>query len=133
MDNSSSSWWRMIVPSVASIASLALTWKIMRTKRPGSRPSERLVVRPAANLSEVADFHASLAKAEHWNPGLCDHEAFWAIDPTGFLLGELDGGVVACISGVRYNEAYGFIGYLIVLPQYRRLGLGRKMWQAGES
>ncbi|HXN87944.1 MAG TPA: GNAT family N-acetyltransferase, partial [Methylocella sp.] len=31
------------------------------------------------------------AAAEGWNPGLADDACFAAVDPEGFLIGELDG------------------------------------------
>jgi len=31
------------------------------------------------------------AKAEGWNPGIYDAEAFYNTDPKGFFVGELDG------------------------------------------
>jgi len=48
------------------------------------------------------DTAAEWAAAEGWNPGLGDATAFWATDPEGFFVGELDGEVVASISIVRY-------------------------------
>ena len=50
---------------------------------------------------EVA-FAIDLAAREGWNPGLHDAECFFSADPGGFLIGELDGEPVGCISaGLR--------------------------------
>lgn len=70
------------------------------------------------------------AAQEGWNPGLEDAAAFWAADPGGFLIGELDRQAVAVISAVRYGDHFGFIGFYIVKPGYRGRGYGWAIWQA---
>ena len=70
------------------------------------------------------------AAAEGWNPGLRDAECFYVADPKGFLLGELDGKPVGCISAIRYEEEFGFLGLYIVQPEYRGKGYGLKLWNA---
>ena len=70
------------------------------------------------------------AAAEGWNPGLDDAKCFYAADPNGFLLGELAGKPVGCISAVAYDNAYGFLGLYIVPPDYRGRGFGLKLWDA---
>lgn len=77
-----------------------------------------------------------LAALEGWNPGLGDAAAFGATDPEGFLIGELAGEMVGCISAVSYPGAddggrFGFIGFYIVLPAFRGQGLGIQLWRAG--
>jgi ribosomal protein S18 acetylase RimI-like enzyme len=79
---------------------------------------------------EEVDWALDLAAAEGWNPGLHDAGAFYAADPHGFLLGELDGEPVGCISAVAYDEGYGFIGLYIVRPEFRGRGYGFALWQA---
>ena len=69
------------------------------------------------------------AAAEGWNPGPHDGELFYATDPGGFFLGTLDGEPVACLSGVAYDESYGFLGLYIVKPEHRGKGFGLGIWQ----
>src|SRR4030088_2926288 len=38
------------------------------------------------------------AATEGWNPGLADDACFAAVDPEGFLIGELDGAPAATVS-----------------------------------
>jgi hypothetical protein len=64
------------------------------------------------------------AAAEGWNPGLSDAACFLAADPDGFLLAELDGEPIGCVSAVRYGEGFGFLGFYIVRPAHR----GRGPW-----
>ncbi len=71
------------------------------------------------------------AADEGWNPGLRDGDPFYATDPGGFFLGEIDDQPVACISVVRYGESFGFLGFYIVHPEFRGRGFGMQIWQAG--
>ncbi|AMO24146.1 GNAT family N-acetyltransferase [Ramlibacter solisilvae] len=80
---------------------------------------------------EELAFAIELAAREGWNPGLHDAECFHAADPDGFLVGELAGDPIACISAVSYAGRYGFIGLYIVRPEFRGQGYGWRLWQAG--
>lgn len=71
------------------------------------------------------------AAAEGWNPGLGDADSFYAADPNGFFIGELDNKPIATISAVKYGDTFGFIGFYIVKPEYRGKGYGLKIWNAG--
>ena len=71
------------------------------------------------------------AAQEGWNPGLHDAECFFAADPGGFLIGELDGEPIACISVVSYGGRYGFLGLYIVRPEFRGQDYGIQIWRAG--
>lgn len=75
------------------------------------------------------DFAVELAAREGWNPGLHDADCFHRADPGGFLVGLLDGRPIACISAVSYAGAFGFIGFYIVLPEYRGQGYGLQIWR----
>jgi ribosomal protein S18 acetylase RimI-like enzyme len=71
------------------------------------------------------------ARDEGWNPGLHDAASFHAADPQGFLVAEIDGVPVGCISAVAYGSAFGFIGLYIVAPAWRGRGVGMRLWSAG--
>ncbi len=71
------------------------------------------------------------AAAEGWNPGLHDVDCFYAADPSGFLMGLLEGEPIASISAVRYGTAFGFVGFYIVRPAFRGHGYGLQIWRAG--
>lgn len=77
---------------------------------------------------EDMDFILSLAKAEGWNPGLNDAFPFYYTDPHGFFLGQIGDKKIGCISAVAYNDTFGFIGFYIVLPEYRTKGFGHQLW-----
>jgi hypothetical protein len=77
------------------------------------------------------DLAVDWAAAEGWNPGLRDADAFWAADPGGFWLAELDGEPIASISVVRYGPAFAFLGFYIARPEFRGQGHGLALWRAG--
>jgi GNAT superfamily N-acetyltransferase len=77
------------------------------------------------------DIALGWAREEGWNPGLDDAAAFHAADPTGFLMGFVDGSPASCISVVKYGESFAFLGLYIVRPQHRGKGLGKAIWDAG--
>ncbi len=83
------------------------------------------VVRP----HEIPTFR-EWAAGEGWNPGRHDVEAFHVADPDGFLVGEVDGEIVAVMSAVAY-DGFAFVGHYIVKPAFRDQGHGWKLWQAG--
>jgi GNAT superfamily N-acetyltransferase len=70
------------------------------------------------------------AAAEGWNPGLADDACFATVDAGGFLIGERDGEPAATVSCVNYDEKFAFLGFYIVRPELRGLGLGLRIWNA---
>lgn len=77
------------------------------------------------------DMALDWAAGEGWNPGLRDAECFHTADPDGFLIGIVDGEPIGCISVVRYDERFGFLGFYMVVPDMRGRGFGYRLWQAG--
>jgi len=82
------------------------------------------------NRKEV-DIAIDWAAQEGWNPGLHDADCYYSADPNGFLLGLLDHEPIATISGIKYGESFGFLGFYIVKPEYRGKGYGIQIWNAG--
>ncbi|MEH6403842.1 MAG: GNAT family N-acetyltransferase [Sneathiella sp.] len=71
------------------------------------------------------------AATEGWNPGLNDLKAFYAADPNGFFMGFVQDKPVSSLSVVRYEQSYGFLGFYIVLPEFRGQGIGIATWNKG--
>ena len=68
------------------------------------------------------------AEEEGWNPGPNDIDVYWATDAEAFYGYFHEGSLIAGGSIVSYNKAFGFMGFFIVKPEYRSLGIGRKLW-----
>jgi ribosomal protein S18 acetylase RimI-like enzyme len=94
---------------------------------PGMPGTLTIATADPAGVATIVDW----AAAEGWNPGLGDAAAFRAADPTGFLLGSIDGEPVGAISVVSYDESFCFLGLYIVRPEWRGQGHGLAMWRAG--
>ena len=75
------------------------------------------------------EFIFSQAKREGWNPGLCDLSIYSSIDPKGLFVGVIDGTIIGCISGIRLDECYGFVGYYIILPEMRGRSYGIQLFR----
>jgi hypothetical protein len=80
---------------------------------------------------QEVDIAIDWAAAEGWNPGLYDPDCFYAADPNGFLIGLLGDEPIATISAVKYGDSFGFVGFYIVKPEYRGMGYGIQIWNAG--
>lgn len=80
---------------------------------------------------EAIDLAVQWAAEEGWNPGLEDADSFYQTDSQGFLVAYLDEQPIATISVVKYGEAFAFLGFYIVKPEYRGQGYGIQIWQAG--
>lgn len=79
------------------------------------------------------DFHGlqtlvAWARVEGWNPGPYDADAFWICDPEGFYGYFIDNELIAGGSVVSYDGDFGFMGFFIVKPAFRSMGIGRKLW-----
>ena len=70
------------------------------------------------------------AADEGWNPGLHDAELFWAADPEGFVGAEVEGELIGGGAIISYGGRFGFMGLFIVRPEFRRRGLGSRLWHA---
>ena len=68
------------------------------------------------------------AEDEGWNPGPNDAEIYWATDSDGYYGYFHNYKLIAGGSIVSYNKQFGFMGFFIVKPEYRSLGIGRKLW-----
>ena len=69
-------------------------------------------------------------QAAGWNPGLRDAGSFFAADAQGFLMGGLVDVPIACVSAVRYDVSFGFLGCYLVEAAYRGYGYGLALHEA---
>lgn len=75
------------------------------------------------------DIPIDWADKEGWNPGLYDRDCFYNTDPGGFFMGFLNNEPISCISAVKYNANFGFLGLYIVKKEFRSKGYGIKIWK----
>lgn len=68
------------------------------------------------------------AENEGWNPGPHDAEVYWATDPDGYYGYFIDERLIGGGSVVSYDDEFGFMGFFIVDPEFRSIGLGKKLW-----
>ena len=78
------------------------------------------------------DILITWAAKEGWNPGKYDADIFWDTDPNGFVAAEINGKLVGGGSIISYSGkfgfmGFGFMGFFIILPEYRGHKLGRKL------
>lgn len=88
------------------------------------------VYRIRSMARDEVDLAVDWAAQEGWNSGLYDANCYYSADPNGFLIGLLDDEPIACISAVRYDSTFGFIGFYIVKPEYRGQRYGIQIWNA---
>ncbi len=55
---------------------------------------------------------------------------FWATDPDAFVAAEVDQRLIGGGAITSYDGAFGFMGFFIVRPEFRGLGLGNALWHA---
>jgi len=90
--------------------------------------NEKYIVRNMT-LDEVENVAVEWATTEGWNPGLNDARMFYNADPNGFFVGLLNNVPIACVSAVAYNAEFGFMGFYVVKPGYRREGYSLKLYR----
>ncbi len=71
----------------------------------------------------------NLSRLAGWNQTEADWRGYLAFEPGGCLAALADGLLVGTATCVRYGQAMGWIGMVLVHPEHRRLGLGRELLQ----
>jgi GNAT superfamily N-acetyltransferase len=74
-------------------------------------------------------FADSLRAIAGWNQTAADWQRFIDLSPRGCLLAECDGRPVATATTVAYGNDLGWIGMMLVHPDFRRRGIARVLMQ----
>jgi len=92
-----------------------------------------MITRPfdKSDQQAVIDLWKDCELVVPWNDPLKDIERKLKVDPDLFLVGELDGEIVASVMG-GYDGHRGWINYLAVSPRHQRKGYGRLIMEAVE-
>ena len=76
------------------------------------------VVRRLETTTEIQKEFCERALVLGWRPGALDHVSFFAADPTGFYVGELEGKTICCASFVKYIPNFTMMGSYVVDKPY---------------
>jgi ribosomal protein S18 acetylase RimI-like enzyme len=96
--------------------------------------TENLLIRPYEPMDEmeVIDLWFRCDLVVPWNNPKQDIERKLKVNPELFLVGEIDGKVVAtCMAG--YEGHRGWINYLATDPDFRRKGIAARMMEVAEE
>src|ERR1043165_4750237 len=74
-------------------------------------------------------FADSLRANAGWNQTPADWQRFIELSPRGCLLAECEGRPVATATTVTYGSELGWIGMMLVHPDFRRRGIARVLMQ----
>jgi GNAT superfamily N-acetyltransferase len=89
---------------------------------------KQLQIRPA--LAHEIPLVYQLAHLEGWNFGVDDMWVATQAMLNSFLVGTVDDQVVACRAITRYQTGFTYCSFLLVDPEFRGLGYGRRLWAA---
>jgi len=92
-----------------------------------------MITRPFDKCDQqaVIDLWKDCGLVVPWNDPTKDIERKLKVDPDLFLVGEIDGEIVASVMG-GYEGHRGWINYLAVSPRHQRKGYGRLIMEAVE-
>ena len=89
--------------------------------------TSKFVARYANSLEDFSPIFDYMVK-EGWAPAVGDVEAYYSVDPSGCLVGELDGKKIAFLSCLKYSKSkLCSDGLLVVDPAYRGRGCTKQM------
>ncbi|ORX79737.1 hypothetical protein K493DRAFT_362492 [Basidiobolus meristosporus CBS 931.73] len=90
-------------------------------------PSEELFISPATR--EDLELIYTWGDKEGWNPGVHDHVTNFAANPERYFVGRLGNKVVCSVAVFEYSHDVSFIGWYIVLDEYRGNGYGLQIFK----
>ncbi|KAK9711999.1 hypothetical protein K7432_007434, partial [Basidiobolus ranarum] len=90
-------------------------------------PSEELVIKSATQESLKIIYQ--WGDNEGWNPGVHDWKTMYSTNPDGYFVGHLNDKPICCIAIFRYSHQVSYIGWYIVLKEYRGHGYGLTMFK----
>jgi ribosomal protein S18 acetylase RimI-like enzyme len=72
-------------------------------------------------------FAHELRRIAGWNQTEHDWRGYLGYDPTGCLIAEVKGQRAGTATTIRYGDRFGWIGMVLVHPDFRRLGIGTQL------
>ena len=89
---------------------------------------EKFTVRRITSREEFESIVTSLMFKEKWIVPSNSGASFFASDPSGHYVGELNGKPICCVALLKYDNDFALIGYFIVSKEYRGQGYGKKIF-----
>ncbi len=92
-------------------------------------PSARAepVLRPM-RAGDIPFAHA-LRQIAGWNQSEHDWRGYLEFEPDGCFIAEVEGRPAGTATTIRYDDRFGWIGMVLVHPDFRRLGIGTRLLQ----
>ena len=88
------------------------------------------IIRRAISLDDL-QWVLKRTTEESWMTGAKDAECYFSAGLTNdFFIGELNGERISCIGMVRHGNSLAFVGFFVVVEQFRGKGYGLKTWKA---
>lgn len=76
-------------------------------------------------------FANSLRELAGWNQTVRDWRGYLTYDPDGCFVAEVDGKLAGTATTIHYGNRFGWIGMVLVHPDYRRHGIGTQLLNRG--
>jgi ribosomal protein S18 acetylase RimI-like enzyme len=76
---------------------------------------------------EDIDGGLRLCRASGWNQLADDWHLFLRLSPDGCRVAEGNGEVVGTVAALRYQDRFSWVAMMLVDPQHRRAGIGRRL------
>src|SRR5258706_11710604 len=81
---------------------------------------------PPADLAFACELNALAG----WNQTEKDWRGYLEFEPNGCFLAEAEGRRAGTATTIRYGDRFGWIGMVLVHPDFRRFGIGTKLLRA---
>jgi ribosomal protein S18 acetylase RimI-like enzyme len=108
------------------ISSLDFLEQIGDMERRLSAPGRDDVTLRTMRTSDIPFAH-TLRKIAGWNQTEHDWRGYLTYDPEGCFVAEVRGKPAGTATTIKYGARFGWIGMVLVHPDYRRLGLGTQL------
>jgi ribosomal protein S18 acetylase RimI-like enzyme len=90
--------------------------------------ADKFVVRNASRDELDVAIRLGVTVLREWHVSPSEFSCAYALDPTGFFVGELNGEIISLINCIKYHGHSAFISTFLVKAEYRGKGYGRQTW-----
>ena len=90
--------------------------------------ANKFVVRNASEDELDVATRLGVTVLPEWHVSPLEFSCAYALDPTGFYVGELNGEIISLINCIKYSGHSAFISTFLVKEEHRGKGYGRQTW-----